>query len=51
MENKKTDIFDSLNDQLKHVMGTDEYTLPKTEEYDFSVVDSDSKIKLEDFVF
>jgi len=49
MENKKTDIFDSLNDQLKYVMGTDEYTLPK-EEDDFSVEDSDSRIKLEHFL-
>ena len=36
MENKKTDIFDSLNDQHKYVMGTDEYTLPKAEEDELS---------------
>ena len=50
MENKKTDIFDNLNDQLKYVQGTDEYTLPKAEEEDFSVEDSDSRIKLEHFL-
>ena len=32
MENNKKDIFDNLNDQLKYIMGTDEYTLPKEEE-------------------
>lgn len=53
MENNKTDIFNSLNEQLKYVMGTDEYTLPKKEEYDFSIDESESKdkIKLEYFIF